>query len=259
MRSKMKILMLPAILAFFNCNHIETTQPSGKTGDSNKPPLVFDESTILHPPGTAMPKALGKTASTYYSYSIGNGLTQADLNKACYASGGWPNDCLLYPVWVNGVLKNIITAPYGAFSENTYSGNFSSNPENLWVSNGAWLQSGVLLDNEQAEQHYTVTDHTWPNNSFSQYHISLDYEVSSESNFDYLWINSTSTSSCNNPGQVHKYVSGQQSGSVSFYVPRSCGTIWLGIYYIKDYSVSSNGDYARIKNLKIEPAYPVSP
>jgi hypothetical protein len=45
-------------------------------------------------------------------------------------------------------------------------------------------------------------------------------------------------------------VSGEQSGTVSFNIYTACGTGWLGIYYIKDYSVSSYGDYARIKNVR---------
>jgi hypothetical protein len=261
MKEYFKILILPAALIVANCNQGEITQPQEQK-TSGKAPFSFDESKILVPPSmkSRVPTSginnapLAKTASTYYQYGIGWGISQADLDQDCKDG----SNCLLYKVNVNGVWKNIITAPYGNFIEATYSDRFSSNPENLWVANGDWEQSGILLDNEQTEQHFLVTDHVWPNDNFSVYEVSMDYDVSSESGYDWLWINSTaSNSSCNSPGVVRAKVSGTltQTGHVYFQIPRSCGTIWVGVYYIKDGSVSSNGDWARIRHLMIQPGY----
>ena len=52
------------------------------------------------------------------------------------------------------------------------------------------------------------------------------------------------TGNPNNPGVVRKRLSGQQSGVAIFDIPGNCSAPWLGIYYIKDSSVSKYGDYA---------------
>jgi hypothetical protein len=57
---------------------------------------------------------------------------------------------------------------------------------------------------------------------------------------------------------VRTKLSGEQAGKVSFDIPAGCPTMWLGIYYIKDYSVSGGGDFARIQNVRIFANIPVS-
>lgn len=210
-----------------------------------KPPLNFDEST-LHPPtaqilnslmqGQSSPggitthaRTLAESAPAYYTYSNGNGIGNADFNLA------------YNPIWWGPEYNTQVNS----FIEATYSSRLSSRPEDLWIPNGGWLQSGLLRDNEQAEQHFI-----WIRGACR---IEVDYEVSSEENYDYLWICSTaSDGSCNNPGVVRKKVSGQQSGRVTFTIDKSnCSFLWLGIYYIKDSSVSKYGDYARIKKVTV--------
>ena len=48
-----------------------------------------------------------------------------------------------------------------------------------------------------------------------------------------------------------------KSGKVSFNIPAECPNMWLGIYYIKDYSIARGGDYARIANVRIYANIPV--
>ena len=263
MRSYLKFLMLPAVLALANCNQTEPVKSGSElAGGSNKAPLAFDESTILRPPGNLTnPMALGKTASTYYQFSIGNGLTNSDLNQTCIAGVPvWPNKCGI-PTYYNGSQwVPLIPSPGGSFFEATYSDRLAGIPDSMWFSSGNWLKAAAILDNEQVEQHYIVTNtapYTRTNHS-EKWMISLDYSVNSEANYDYLWINSTADyPSCNNPGVVRAKIAGaQKSGHVSFIVSEGCPTVWLGIYFIKDGSVTVANEAAQIQNLLIQPYLP---
>jgi hypothetical protein len=217
-----------------------------QAANSSKPPLVFDEGSILYPMRNSQSyeKALAKTAVTYYTYFIGSGISSSDYQ-------------FLYPNYASAVTSGgyypDFRAAGNAFVEATYSSRFNGAAEGMWAQNGVWLQTGTLYDNEQAEIHFQ-----WTEAGDYDYSVQVDYEVSSESNYDYLWINGTTQGAgCNSPGSVYKKVSGVASGTAYFQVPRNCGMGWLGIYYIKDGSVSSNGDYARVKQVKIQKLIPV--
>jgi hypothetical protein len=171
-------------------------------------------------------------SAPYYVFGIGNGISNSDYTNARAPDGYYGTEPKFPP---------------NNFFEATYSSRAAGAPENLWTTNGAWLQSGGLLDSEQTEVHYY-----WQHNDIWGYHVDVDYQVSSEANYDYLWINSTSSDgNCNNPGVVRKKVSGEQSGKVSFDIPAFCPNMWLGVYYIKDSSWIGGGDFARIKNVRI--------
>lgn len=151
--------------------------------------------------------------------------------------------------------------------EATYFSRVASNPALMWqpVSGQRAIQSMVLLDNEQVESHFFPERvpryrKQWPydQNGWYDIQVELDYEVSSESGYDYLWVTSTaSNSACNSPGVVRAMVSGINSGHVSFSIPGECENPWVGVYYIKDGSLSRNGDYGRVKNVNMWPMIPV--
>lgn len=260
-----KIFPLAMMVAFAGCTNIEgVSDGHAENSPSSKPPLEFDESSILVPPDIASIrakfksrvaedqialKALPKAASTHYTYGIGNGLSSADYELVYPSHSNSNTNCL--KVFPNN--PSFVGCAGNNFLEATYSSRFNSYPEQLWVHNGNWLQSGDLNDNEQAEIHFT-----WDmTGGAPAYWVEVDYEVSSEANYDYLWINSTGIPGvCNNPGVVRRKVAGQESGTVSFSIYRDCGTAWVGIYYIKDYSVSQYGDYGRIKNVRITSQWP---
>lgn len=256
MRTYSKFLLVPAVAALVNCNQPDTTGPdAGPSQASQKAPLKFDETPLLYPTiiGKGKP-ALGKAASTYYTFWAPSQIDWSDCNYQKLGMSGEYNCGTNYGYQIN-------------HAEATYSSRVAANPALMWqpVSGIKGLQNMVLLDNEQAESHLFPTrvpqySRQPPYNQIGWYPIKvdLDYKVSSEANYDFLWINSTAANgSCNSPGVVHKMVSGIDSGHVSFTIPGECENPWIGIYYIKDYSVSSNGDYARIKNVSIWPMIPV--
>lgn len=217
---------------------------------ADKPPLVFDDSSVLYPPsvevttttarrnqpadGLALqPRALPLDLATYYTFGIGSGISSNDLTFLQKPGG-------------LGVDINF-TAAGNSFLEATYSSRLANAPEKLWAPNGVWMQAAAMLDSEQTEIHFN-----WQMTP-GYYQVDLDWAVNSELNYDYLWINSTSSANCNSPGIVHRKVSGtNQSGSASFQIPGDCGRGWVGIYYIKDGSVTASGEYARIKNVRIQ-------
>jgi hypothetical protein len=178
-------------------------------------------------------------SAPYYVFGIGNGITNADYLKA-RAQTGYGGTEPKFP-------------PHNFF-EATYSSRLAGAPESLWTTNAEWLQTGGLLDNEQTEVHYY-----WQPTDYYDYHVDVEYQVSSEANYDYIWINSTSSDwrVCNSPGVVRTKQSGEKSDTVSFDIPADCRTMWLGIYYIKDYSVAGGNDFARIKNVRIYAKMPV--
>lgn len=221
----------------------------GPAEEPAKPPLAVDETALTTPPvirvvtSTGASNQVGRgvraaAAGTQYRvFGIGSGISGADLGFVQKPGGSSFN--------VN------FTAPGNSFTEATYSERVAANPEAMWAPNGVWLQSGSLLDSEQAEIHF-VWDMTTGGGNFDRYRVELDYEVASEEGFDFLWINSTSPGNCNSPGMVHKKVSGDvREKYLTFQIYRSCRTGWVGIYYIKDGSLARNGDYARIRNVKI--------
>jgi len=268
MKNAALVLLSVGITAGLGCGNPDSQgEDSAQAGASEKEPPVLDEETVrpavLHvlrsrgslerAPGTFAP--LGETprapfpgpgggpyASPYYTFTIGNGISGADLDLV-QVPGGYGPDV-------------DFTAAGNAFVEATYSSRFNDDAEILWVPNGAWLQSGDLSDNEQAEVHF-VWDMTAGGGGFNRYWVEMEYEVSSEENYDFLWINSTSDSNCNSPGVVHERLAGQHAGKVGFEIFSHCITGWVGVYFIKDYSVSRYGDYGRIKNVKIYGRIPV--
>jgi hypothetical protein len=249
-----------SMLALVGCNTGEKVSGGPEAGPAetpaaSKPPLRFDESRLLYPPtaapsllpsgsgaaeGRVQAAPLAKTAATYYQFFIGSQISEADYKKV-YENSSLGFTCASYA-------RPIFLCPDKIFTEATYSSRLAAKPESTWNINGDWVQTGYLLDNEQAEMHFqwNMAGARW------DYDIKVEYEVSSETGYDYLYINSTaSDGSCNSPGVIRKKVSGQQSGTVYFRIPPACGTGWLGIYYIKDGSLRSFGDYARIKKIFI--------
>jgi hypothetical protein len=261
--TKLKIASFTGIvLSLAGCNHSdpvsEPNAPSNHSASGNtsvssnpasKPHAQFDTNSILTPKFKPLdlgtPQVLRKTSSaTYYLYTIGSGISSADKNLARASSGYYGPE----PVF---------NSTGNTFYEATYSSRLAADPENnLWVPDGTWLRSGSMTDNEQTEVHYYF-DMSQGGSGFSSYHVEVQYDISTEANYDWVYINSTSPSNCNSPGMIRKQISGTQSGTVGFDIPRSCGMGWLGIYYIKDYSVSSNPDYVRIKNVRIYGLVPV--
>lgn len=244
------------MLALVGCNTGEKVSGAPETGSAgntavSKPPLQFDESTILYPHVTATMKLrtgegpvqaapLAKTAATAYRFFMGSQISEADYRKAyLFSTPGFSCESYARPNFL---------CPGKVFTEATNSSRVAANPESTWTINGDWVQSGYLLDYEHAEMDFqwNMAGARW------DYDINIEYEVSSETGYDYLYINSTaSDGSCNSPGVIRKKVSGQQSGSVSFRIPPACGMGWVGIYYIKDGSLRRFGDYARIKRVFI--------
>lgn len=262
MKFDAKLLLVPAILALANCNQTEPSRPeSTHDAASGKPPLVFDESSILTPPAEitgspSSPKGLQKAAAgQYYTFGIGNGLTSADLNQACRPDAPGFSYCNLPKYVVGNTAYNLFPSAGGLYFQATYSARLAANPENMWVANGYWLQANQMLDNEQAEIHYYATNASpYSGTGPSDWSIEVEYEINTELNYDYLWINGTTAGAgCNSPGSVHKKVSGTASGTVIVVVPYSanCSSIWLGIYYIKDYSVTAPGEYVRVRRAKV--------
>lgn len=251
---------LPAVafLTLIGCNKVDnlTGDSTGNPETGKKAPLVFDESSILRPPaiGKSENAPSAKTASTYYTFWA---PSQIDWSDCSYQMAG-----------TAGTYSCGTTSGYQTgHVEATYSSRVAANPSQIWqpVSGMKAIQNMVLLDNEQAESHLFPArvprySRTWPYNQIGWYpiRVDLDYEVSSESGWDYLWINSTaSDNSCNSPGVVRAKVSGVQSGHVSFTIPGECENPWVGVYYIKDGSLSHNGDYGRVKNVSMWPEIPV--
>jgi hypothetical protein len=242
---KIKAFTLPmsfvSLLALAGCDRTDTgaglTSENGKAG---KPPLVFDASKLLYPPAFAKETAVAaKTAAgTYYTYTIGGGLTSADKERA-RATIGFNGTEVLFP------------SAKSVFTEATYSWRLSRDPEkNLWVPEpaGTWLRTGAMHDTAQTEIHYQ-----WKSAyETALYQVDIEFEVGSEQYYDFFWINSTGNyPACNNPGVTRKMISGVASGKVSFTLSGGCPDLWVGIYYVKDFTVSQNGDFARIKNVKI--------
>jgi hypothetical protein len=243
------ILFVLMAVPFAGCGLPDGEQP-------DKPPLIFDDSSVLYPPpievttstvrrnqqpvdGLALqPRALPLDLATYHVFGIGSGISGNDLTFLQKPGGA-------------GIDINF-TAAGNSFLEATYSSRLASTPEKLWAPSGVWMQAAAMLDSEQTEIHFN-----WQMTP-GYYQVDLDWAVNSELNYDYLWINSTSFANCNKPGIVHHKVSGiNQSGSASFQIPGDCGRGWVGIYYIKDGSVTAPGEYARIKNVRIQRLIPV--
>jgi hypothetical protein len=182
-------------------------------------------------------------AGPYYTFGIGSGISSSDLLKVMDNSESY----FVGPYAVAG----------NSYLQATYSERFTKYPEALWSQNLEWLRSAGLFDGEQTEQHWFVntaapmicgrTATTWS--------VRMDYEVSSEPSWDWLWINSTG-SKCGDAGVVHKRVSGSEAGSVSFKLPAGCSAAWIGVYYIKDGSLAGGQDMGRVKNVSITPDIP---
>jgi hypothetical protein len=257
-----KAVPLGMVLAFAGCGNLDgVTDGQAENAGSSKPPLEFDEASILVPPDLnsirdrfrsrvtedqTAPKALPKAAANYYTFGMHTGMNtndyQAVYNKFGNAHCPGDHDYRYPAFWY---------CPQNTFIQATYSSRFTSNQDGMWlgigIPQGPGLQSAYLADNEQVEMHFT-----WDMRGMKDFQVTVKYEVGSEANYDYLWINSTGSSgTCNSPGVVRKKVSGVEANTISFTIPSSCGTGWVGIYYIKDGSLSRNGDFVRIHNVEI--------
>jgi hypothetical protein len=246
MHSHFKFLVAPAALILVHCNQIEPTAASAsKNAASNKAPLVFDESVLLRPPAYNKDMgALAKTATTpYYVFSAPGQIDWSDCD-AQVLDGEWNYPCGSSPYLVH-------------HTEATYSSRVAANPAAMWTAVPGMhaIQNRVLFDNEQAESHLFPPPMLKAGGGLHNIIVDLDFEVSSEEGWDYLYITSTaSDGSCNSPGVVREKVSGVQSGHVSFVIPAYCENPWVGVYYIKDGSLSAHGDYARVENVEIHSA-----
>lgn len=235
MNIKHGALAAAAIASLLACDQPAVTQTGSterepeKTAASPKKPLVFDASKILVPPakpGSEGNPALAKSASTYYTFWAGNQITWDDYNHLC------PSGC----------------GAIGSMAEATYAGRFTAYPDDMWFRDHDYrLSSRQLYDNEQAELHFFIPTGSGTPGGFNTRYVSLGWDVSSEAGYDKLYITSTaSDGSCNSPGVIRQMASGEASGTLSFSVPGNCGQIWVGVYYIKDYSVSSGNDRVRV-------------
>jgi hypothetical protein len=245
-----KTILIPAIMAFLNCNQGQQDPVSsvpGK-GSSGKAPLVIDESKLLIAPDVKnhASAALGKSASTYYTYVIGSGLNTGDLTYMMADS---------YQGEMYFIGPNAISGTYHL--QATYSSRFTAYPENLWTASSPYQVSAPLSDYEQVEQHWfvnTTTDASRQCGTLRQWAVTIDYKVSSEANYDWLYINSTGNT-CGDVGVIRKKVSGEDQGSVSFTLPANCPNAWVGAYYIKDGSLASGTDQGMIKNVRMAPMF----
>jgi hypothetical protein len=239
-------ISMTLVLALLGCDQIvKGTDGKGNNTKAIKAPLEGMDNGALHK----------TSAATYYTFGIGSGLTNVDLNQALLPSG------FMNKYLVGGIWKPVIPSPGGTFIEATYSSRLAGTPENMWVSNAGWLQSGTVLDNEQIEQHYNIINAAPYTGSPSSraWAISFDYAINTEADFDYFWVNSTGLfPACNSPGIVREKISGlNKTGRISFTIEKGCSNPWLGLYYIKDGSVTVANEYVRIKNLSISTTGPL--
>jgi hypothetical protein len=232
-------LAAAAIVSLVACEQPGVTQaPKEQNGESTsaspKKPLEFDVSKILYPPadpGYNLNPALAKSAATYYTFPLSSPSTLDDYNYLCQLGCGN----------INSVV------------EATYSGRFTAYPENLWyITHGLRLTAGPITDNEQTEIHFFIPTGTGTPGGFNTRYVTLSYEVNTEANYDKVYINSTaSNGSCNSPGVVRSVLSGYTQGTATFSVPGNCGQIWVGVYYIKDISLTAPGEVVNIRNFSV--------
>lgn len=179
-----------------------------------------------------------------YTFGIGSGISSTDLKVAMvdafekYFLGGYP----------------------ASYTQGTYSSRFTNYPEALWAtstqnSTVPWLRSAALFDNEQVWQTWTVDTNAISPNICNYgrplWQVSMDYDVDSEPNYDFLVIYANNTCS----SQVNKVkVSGKTSGSVSFYLPQFCPSpVSVTATYMKDVNTSVGLDMGRVKNVVFYP------